>query len=52
MQAVAYELKELAAIPFAGYCSDPCDGRTQGTVGMMDSLAYRKRCCTEVLAVD
>ncbi|RKU05784.1 YjhG/YagF family D-xylonate dehydratase [Candidatus Poribacteria bacterium] len=41
MQAVACELKELAAIPFAGYCSDPCDGRTQGTVGMMDSLAYR-----------
>lgn len=41
MQAVAHELKELRAIPFAGYCSDPCDGRTQGTVGMMDSLAYR-----------
>ena len=41
MQAVANELKELAVIPFAGYCSDPCDGRTQGTVGMMDSLAYR-----------
>lgn len=41
MQAVAHELKNLAAIPFAGYCSDPCDGRTQGTVGMMDSLAYR-----------
>ena len=41
MQAVAHELKKLAAIPFAGYCSDPCDGRTQGTVGMMDSLAYR-----------
>ena len=41
MQAVAHELKALATIPFAGYCSDPCDGRTQGTVGMMDSLAYR-----------
>jgi putative YjhG/YagF family dehydratase len=41
MQAVAYELKKLEGIPFAGYCSDPCDGRTQGTVGMMDSLAYR-----------
>src|SRR5439155_20473819 len=27
--------------PFAGYCSDPCDGRTQGTLGMMDSLPYR-----------
>lgn len=41
MQAVAHELKALHTIPFAGYCSDPCDGRTQGTVGMMDSLAYR-----------
>lgn len=41
MQAAAHELKELATIPFAGFCSDPCDGRTQGTVGMMDSLAYR-----------
>ncbi len=29
------------AIPFAIYCSDPCDGRSQGTTGMMDSLAYR-----------
>ena len=41
MQAVAHELKKLETLPFAGYCSDPCDGRTQGTVGMMDSLAYR-----------
>ena len=41
MQGAAHEFKALGAIPFAGYCSDPCDGRTQGTVGMMDSLAYR-----------
>ena len=41
MQAAAHEFKALGGIPFAGYCSDPCDGRTQGTVGMMDSLAYR-----------
>lgn len=41
MQAAANEFKSLGGIPFAGYCSDPCDGRTQGTVGMMDSLAYR-----------
>jgi xylonate dehydratase len=40
-QAAAEELKRLEAIPFAGFVSDPCDGRTQGTVGMMDSLAYR-----------
>jgi putative YjhG/YagF family dehydratase len=41
MQEAAHEFKALGTIPFAGYCSDPCDGRTQGTVGMMDSLAYR-----------
>jgi putative YjhG/YagF family dehydratase len=37
----ARELKVLGAIPFAGACTDPCDGRTQGTAGMLDSLPYR-----------
>jgi len=37
----ARELKSLHATPFAGTCTDPCDGRTQGTAGMMDSLPYR-----------
>lgn len=41
MHAAALEFKRLGVIPFAAYCSDPCDGRTQGTVGMMDSLPYR-----------
>ncbi len=41
MAAAAKELRSLGAIPFAGYCTDPCDGRTQGTLGMMDSLPYR-----------
>ena len=41
MEAAARQLKALGAIPFAGYCTDPCDGRTQGTTGMFDSLAYR-----------
>jgi xylonate dehydratase len=41
MQAAARIFKELGAIPFAGFCTDPCDGRTQGTTGMMDSLPYR-----------
>lgn len=41
MQAAAEELKALGAVPFAGACTDPCDGRTQGTVGMFDSLPYR-----------
>src|SRR5450755_4746756 len=37
----ARELKRLRAVPFAGACTDPCDGRTQGTTGMMDSLPFR-----------
>ena len=37
----ARELKSLRATPFAGACTDPCDGRTQGTTGMMDSLPFR-----------
>ena len=37
----ARELTALGHIPFAGACSDPCDGRTQGTTGMFDSLPYR-----------
>ena len=41
MQAAAEELKSKGAIPFAGFCTILCDGRTQGTTGMMDSLAYR-----------
>jgi putative YjhG/YagF family dehydratase len=41
VQAAARELKRIGAIPFAGCVTDPCDGRTQGTAGMMDSLPYR-----------
>ncbi len=41
MQAAAEELKAAGAVPFAAYCTDPCDGRTQGTTGMFDSLPYR-----------
>lgn len=37
----ARELKSMRAVPFAGACTDPCDGRTQGTVGMLDSLPFR-----------
>src|SRR5437867_11695438 len=41
VQAAAREFRSLGMIPFAAFCSDPCDGRTQGTKGMMDSLPYR-----------
>ncbi|HEY4356813.1 MAG TPA: YjhG/YagF family D-xylonate dehydratase [Acidobacteriaceae bacterium] len=37
----ARELRNLHAVPFAGACTDPCDGRTQGTAGMLDSLPFR-----------
>ena len=41
VRGAAEALRAGGAIPFAVYCSDPCDGRTQGTTGMFDSLAYR-----------
>jgi putative YjhG/YagF family dehydratase len=41
VKAAAEEFKKLHGIPFAGAVTDPCDGRTQGTVGMFDSLPYR-----------
>jgi putative YjhG/YagF family dehydratase len=41
VQAAAEEIRALGGIPFAAFCTDPCDGRTQGTAGMFDSLAYR-----------
>src|SRR5690606_30453852 len=41
VEAAARELRALGAVPFAGACTDPCDGRTQGTPGMYDSLAHR-----------
>jgi len=41
MEAAAAELALAGGVPFAAFCSDPCDGRTQGTTGMFDSLPYR-----------
>jgi putative YjhG/YagF family dehydratase len=41
VRAVAEQLDELGVLPFAAHVSDPCDGRSQGTTGMFDSLAYR-----------
>jgi putative YjhG/YagF family dehydratase len=46
VEEAAREVRALEAIPFAGYVSDPCDGRTQGTPGMFDSLAYRNDAAT------
>ena len=41
MEAAALEFKGAGAIPFAAACTDPCDGRSQGTPAMFDSLAFR-----------
>lgn len=41
MEEAARTMTAAGAVPFAGYVSDPCDGRTNGTAGMLDSLAYR-----------
>ena len=41
VREAAERLRAEGAIPFAAYCSDPCDGRSQGTTGMFDSLPYR-----------
>ena len=41
VQEAARELKRAGGVPFAGAVSDPCDGRSQGTTGMFDSLPYR-----------
>jgi putative YjhG/YagF family dehydratase len=46
MRAAAEEFRSLGCVPFAGFCTDPCDGRTQGTPGMMDSLPYRNDAAT------
>ena len=41
IKTAAEQFKELGGVPYVSYCSDPCDGRSQGTSGMMDSLPYR-----------
>jgi putative YjhG/YagF family dehydratase len=46
VEAAARELQAAGAIPFAGCCTDPCDGRSQGTAAMFDSLPYRNDAAT------
>jgi putative YjhG/YagF family dehydratase len=41
VRAAAETLRAAGVVPFSATCSDPCDGRTQGTSGMFDSLPYR-----------
>jgi putative YjhG/YagF family dehydratase len=46
MEAAAGEFSRAGAIPFAASCTDPCDGRSQGTPAMFDSLPYRNDAAT------
>jgi xylonate dehydratase len=46
VKAAAEEVRRRGGVPFAGAVTDPCDGRTQGTVGMFDSLPYRNDAAT------
>ncbi|MFB6466368.1 YjhG/YagF family D-xylonate dehydratase [Cytobacillus sp. Hz8] len=41
MKAAAEEVRNQEGVPFAAYVTDPCDGRSQGTQGMFDSLPFR-----------
>ena len=41
VQAAAEQIESFKGVPFAAFVSDPCDGRSQGTHGMFDSLPYR-----------
>jgi putative YjhG/YagF family dehydratase len=41
VREAAEQLDRLGGLPFAAHVSDPCDGRSQGTSGMYDSLPYR-----------
>lgn len=41
VREAAETLRKAGALPFSATVSDPCDGRSQGTPAMLDSLAYR-----------
>ncbi len=41
VRAAAQTLRQQGVLPFAATVSDPCDGRSQGTPAMFDSLPYR-----------
>ena len=41
VEAASREFAKEHITPFAAYVTDPCDGRSQGTHAMFDSLPYR-----------
>jgi putative YjhG/YagF family dehydratase len=46
LEAAAAVFRSAGAIPFAASCTDPCDGRSQGTPAMFDSLPFRNDAAT------
>src|SRR6187397_2624572 len=46
LERAAHVLRNAGAIPFAASCTDPCDGRSQGTSAMFDSLPFRNDAAT------
>jgi putative YjhG/YagF family dehydratase len=46
VEAAAHVFKAAGAVPFAAACTDPCDGRSQGTTAMFDSLPFRNDAAT------
>jgi putative YjhG/YagF family dehydratase len=46
VKAAAEAMRTAGCVPFAGAVTDPCDGRSQGTPGMYDSLPYRNDAAT------
>jgi xylonate dehydratase len=46
VEEAAKTLKASGATPFAAACTDPCDGRSQGTPAMFDSLPFRNDAAT------
>jgi putative YjhG/YagF family dehydratase len=46
VEAAARVFKADGAVPFAAACTDPCDGRSQGTTAMFDSLPFRNDAAT------
>ena len=46
VETAAAAIGEAGGMPFAAMVSDPCDGRSQGTDAMFDSLAYRNDAAT------
>src|SRR3954471_145292 len=41
VEEAAKTMKASGVTPFAAACTDPCDGRSQGTPAMFDSLPFR-----------